>query len=97
MKRDTAIKRLKKCKRAIKQLGATSLYLFGSTARNQAKPTSDIDIMIDYDASRFSLIELMTIQDFIRKRLGLPVDVIPRDCLKPSVRIATEKEAIKVF
>lgn len=44
MNRDDAIAKLKGAESAIRAMGATALYLFGSTARNEAKPTSDVDI-----------------------------------------------------
>lgn len=98
MKRTTAIARLKEQKRTLKKMGATSLYIFGSTARDQATTTSDVDIMIDYDpTSSFSVFDLMRMRAFISKHLRRPVDVIPRDCFKPYVRTAVEQEAVKVF
>ena len=60
MNRDAAIAALKQEAGAVKALGATALYLFGSTARDQAMPSSDLDLFLDYDrSSRFSLIELV--------------------------------------
>jgi uncharacterized protein len=41
----------------IRALGATSLYLFGSTAREEARDDSDIDMFIDYDPERFSFVD----------------------------------------
>jgi hypothetical protein len=40
----------------IRNFGATSLYLFGSTARNEATEGSDVDLFIDYDPERFSFV-----------------------------------------
>ena len=49
MTKAEAIRELRKQAGAIKALGATALYLFGSTARNKASAKSDVDIFIDYD------------------------------------------------
>lgn len=54
MTRLDAIEQLKQRTDALKGMGATSLYLYGSTSRDEAKPDSDLDLFIDYDpASRF--------------------------------------------
>lgn len=39
-------KKLEQCVRILKEFGATDIYLFGSVARNQATPTSDIDLAV---------------------------------------------------
>src|SRR5439155_25646179 len=49
MNRSEAINRLKGCAEAIKARGATSLYLFGSAVRDEARADSDLDLFIDYD------------------------------------------------
>jgi len=83
---------------AVKALGATSLYLFGSTARDDAGPASDIDLFVDYDeASRFSLIELVGIKQLLEQRLGVPVDVTTRDSLDPLLRDRIEASAERIF
>ena len=54
MTRTDAISQLLRHADAIKAMGATSLYLFGSTARNEAAADSDLDLFMDYDPdSRF--------------------------------------------
>lgn len=98
MNRNVAIAVLKEQAGAVKALGATALYLFGSTARNQAKPSSDLDLFLDYDrASRFSLIQLVGIKQLLERRLGVTVDVTTRDSLDPLLRDRIEASAERVF
>ncbi|HVC61164.1 MAG TPA: nucleotidyltransferase domain-containing protein [Acetobacteraceae bacterium] len=83
---------------AVKALGATSLYLFGSMVRDDAGPGSDIDLFIDYDRnSRLSLIELVGIGQLLEHRLGVPVDVTTRDSLDPLLRDRIEASAERIF
>lgn len=98
MKRNEAIAALRHQAGAIKALGATSLYLFGSTVRDRAGPTSDLDLFIDYDPnSRFSLIELVGIKQLLEGRLGVPVDLTTRDSLDPLLKRRIEESAEQVF
>ena len=41
----------------IRRRGAQSLYLFGSTSRNEARPESDVDVFVDPDYSRVTLLD----------------------------------------
>jgi uncharacterized protein len=98
MNRVQAIAQLKKRTDAIKALGATSLYLFGSSARDEARPESDIDLFVDYDPEKkFSLVDLVGIKQFLEDELGMPVDVTTRDSLHPMLREDIEKSAVRVF
>ena len=98
MQRETAIALLRAQADALRALGATSLYLFGSTVRNEAGPGSDLDVFIDHDpASRFSLVELAGIKNLIEDRLGMEVDVTTRDSLHPMLREDIERTAVRVF
>ena len=81
----------------IRRLGATSLYLFGSAARGEATPNSDVDLFIDYDPERFSFVELVRLQQRLTEVLGHPADLTTREGLHPLLRPAIEAEAIKVF
>ncbi len=83
---------------AVKALGATALYLFGSTARQTATAQSDIDVFVDYDAQgKFSLVELVAIKQHLESRLGLRVDLTTRDSLDPLLRASIEASAERVF
>jgi uncharacterized protein len=81
----------------IRALGATSLYLFGSTAGGEAREDSDIDLFIDYDPERFSFVELIRLRERLSHVLGRPADLTTREGLHPLLRHDIEAEAIKVF
>ena len=97
MEKAVAIARLKENEEAIRALGATSLYLFGSPARDEARPDSDVDVFIEYDPSRFTLFELAGIKNLIEEELGIEVDVTTRDSLHPLLKRRIEQSAIQVF
>jgi len=93
-----AIGRLRRHADAIKAMGATSLYVFGSTARNEAGPDSDLDLFIDYDPdSQFNAFDLVGIKQFLESELGIHVDVTTRDGLHPMLRADIERAALRVF
>jgi hypothetical protein len=98
MNRLDAISALRREAPDIKALGATSLYLFGSTVRDGATEQSDVDLFIDYDdRSRFSLVELVGIKQLLESRLGIPVDITTRDSLDPLLRSRIERLAERIF
>jgi predicted nucleotidyltransferase len=98
MNRNEAIARLEGCEQAVRALGATSLYLFGSSARDEARVDSDVDLFVDYDpASRFSLVDLASIKNLLEDRLAVEVDVTTRDSLHPLLREDIERAAVRVF
>ncbi len=98
MRKDEAISALKEETDAVRALGATSLYLFGSTARDAATVSSDLDLFVDYDLdSRFSLIELVGIKQLLERRLGVPIDLTTRDSLDPLLRDRIEAMADRIF
>jgi len=98
MNRADAIDKLKAHADAIRAMGATALYLFGSTARDGAKSQSDLDLFVDYDAhSRFNAFDLVSIKLFLEKELALPIDVTTRDGLHPMLKADIERAAIRVF
>jgi uncharacterized protein len=79
--------------------GVTRLRLFGSRARGDAGPDSDVDLIAEIDRSiRFSLLDLVGLQDFLRDLLGRKVDVGTTVAkMRPRMRQRFEAEAIEVF
>ncbi|MCF6103143.1 MAG: DNA polymerase III subunit beta [Mesorhizobium sp.] len=98
MSRNEVIERLQRNADAIKGMGATSLYLFGSAARDDAQPDSDLDLFIDYDpARRFSLIDLVGIKQFLEEKMSTEIDITTRDSLHPMLKAEIERSAVRVF
>jgi predicted nucleotidyltransferase len=98
MKREDAIAALKNEADAVKARGATALYLFGSTARDEARDESDVDLFIDYaHGTGFSLIELLGIKHHLEDRLGVTIDVTTRDSLHPLLKKKIEETAERIF
>jgi len=98
MTRSEALRKLKSHAEPLKAMGATSLYLFGSTARNNASNESDIDLFLDYDPrGRFSVLDLVAAKRLLEKGLGVAVDLTTRNGLHPLIRKKVEAEATRVF
>lgn len=98
MKNIVALDRLKEHADAIRAFGATSLYVFGSVARNEAGTASDLDLFVDYDRDgRFNAFDLVGIKQYLEQELGVEVDVTTRDGLHPMLRDDIEKTAVRVF
>lgn len=97
MKRDEAIRRLKERAPDLKRLGVEHLYLFGSTARDEAGDDSDVDLFFDYQRGKLGLFELMDVREVAAQILGRPADVITRDSLHKTLRQRIEASALQVF
>ena len=97
MTRNEAIQRLKQSETELKDAGVTHLYLFGSTARGEAGPDSDIDLFFDYDREDFGAFALMDVRELATKILDGKTDMIPRDGLHRTLRARIEASAIQVF
>ena len=97
MKRDEAIRRLKERALDLKLLGVEHLYLFGSTARDEAGDDSDVDLFFDYQRGKLGLFELMDVREAAAQILRRPADVMTRDSLHKTLRQRIEASALQVF
>ncbi len=98
MHRATIIKRIKAKEAAIRKEGATHLYLFGSRARGDNKPASDLDVYVDYDSGRkFSLLDLAGIKVLLEDELGIVVHITTKSSLHPKLKKDIEAQSIRVF
>jgi uncharacterized protein len=98
MRRSEVLAKLKEAEPALRARGVAALYIFGSYARDEARPDSDVDVFIDKDCSRkFGFDEFMDVYFPLRERLGTGVDYGTREGLHPVLRPEIEREAIRVF
>lgn len=98
MDRQTAVRILRQHSDAIRQRGATALFLYGSTSRGRAGADSDVDLFVDYDPEGdFSLVELVALKEYLADVLQHDADVTTRDSLHPDLRDKIVKEAERVF
>ena len=96
MQRELAINLLKTFKENNQQkYGIEALGLFGSTARDEAKLTSDIDVCIK--TQKANLFELVHIKQELEELLSTPIDIVRvRDKMNPFLKNRIQKEAIYV-
>lgn len=73
--------------------GATNLRVFGSVARGEATPTSDLDLLVDLEPGR-SLVDLGGLLMDLSEIVGVEVDVVTEAGLKPRVRDRVLAEAV---
>ncbi|HVA41387.1 MAG TPA: nucleotidyltransferase family protein [Candidatus Binataceae bacterium] len=97
MERDEAIAKLREHEADLKRLGVERLYLFGSTARGEAGPDSDVDLFFDYEKGKFGLFELMDVKEHTSRILGRRADIMTRDSLHKTLRQRIEAAAVLVF
>ena len=78
--------------------GVRHAAVFGSIARGDAKPASDIDIMIELDPTApIGVFEYVGITQYLSDLFPAPVDVANRSNLKPLVRSSAERDAVYAF
>jgi hypothetical protein len=77
------------------QFGVQTLALFGSVARDEALPGSDVDLLVEFNRP-VGLFGLFALQDYLETLLGCPVDLGTPHSLKPRIREQILREAIHV-
>ncbi len=78
-----------------RRFGVTSLALFGSTVRDDAREDSDVDILVAFDGPATSE-RFFGVQFYLEDFLGRPVDLVTEKALRPELRPRIEREAIRV-
>jgi predicted nucleotidyltransferase len=79
--------------RIAKRYGARNLRIFGSVARGDAGPESDVDFLVELEPGR-TLFDLGGLLYELRELLGIPVDVVTEKGLRDHVRPSVLKEAV---
>ena len=96
--RETVVARLRSHADEIRERGIVSLSIFGSRARGEERPDSDLDILIAYDPQRrFALYDLVRAERLLEDLTGLDVHVSTHDGLHPHQLDRVLKEAVSVL
>jgi predicted nucleotidyltransferase len=96
MKRSEAIVMLRGYLPEIKRnFGVRRISLFGSTARDEGREDSDLDLLVDFeDEPTFD--SFMGLKLFLEDRIGRRVDMVTRQALRPRLLPIVEREAVDV-
>ena len=92
--RDSILEILEINRDDLKAYGVESISLFGSVARGEAGPRSDVDLLVDVD-DEMTLFGLSRLKRHLEDLLGMPVDLVTSDALRPQYRDAILAEAIR--
>lgn len=90
-------RRLRRERRAVldtaARYGAGNVRVFGSVARGEDQPDSDVDLLVDLAADR-GLLDLVGLRQNLEDLLGVKVDVVPAAGLRPGLKEQAEREAV---
>ena len=98
MDKQEVLDRLRENEHALRERGVIHAALFGSLARGEQRPDSDIDIMVEVAADApIGVFEYVGIVHLIEDMFPSRVDVANRNTLKPIVRPHAERDAVYAF
>ena len=98
MRRDDVIAKLKEAEPALRARGIRRAAVFGSVARGDNNPGSDIDILVEFEpGAEGTIYEYIRVKEFVASLFTGPVDVIDRDALKPHLHPPAARDTFYAF
>jgi predicted nucleotidyltransferase len=98
MDREDVLRRLRAHEPELRRLGVSGLSLFGSVARGEARPDSDVDLAAEFDRTRpFGLFRFVEVQERLRTLLGGKVDLVGEPIEKARFRERVNQDRLRVF
>lgn len=86
MRRDEVLRILREHRDEIAAFGVRGLHIFGSVARDEATPESDVDILVDFDPeASIGLFKYLRLQRYLATLLGRKVDLVTREAIRPQL------------
>ena len=94
MTRDELLTKLRELKPWLEEQGIVNVRLFGSYARDEAGPDSDVDLLVDM--ARPMGLEFLSIERRTGERLGLPVEFCSLSVMTDRVRSRVQADALAI-
>jgi predicted nucleotidyltransferase len=94
MRREEILAVLREHREELRRLGARSIAIFGSAARDEARPDSDVDVLVELEEG-IGFFGFAHLQRYLQEILGSPVDLVTPDALKRQMRDEILAEAIR--
>jgi predicted nucleotidyltransferase len=93
-----ALATLRRHKSALRARGVAHAAVFGSVARGDNRPDSDLDILVEFEpAAEGTIYEYVRFKEYVASLFRGPVDVIDRAALKPHLRAPSALDAVYAF
>lgn len=96
MNRNRAVRILHEHQAEILAHGVKSLALFGSVARDEAHPESDVDLLVEF-SQPVGLFQFIEVKQLLESLLGCPVDLATPNSLRPPYKDFVIRDAIYVL
>ena len=82
----TILTKLEENKATIKKYGVKRIGLFGSYIRKEQKPTSDIDILVEFEKGKITFDNYMDLKFFLEDLFKCKVDLVMKEAIKPDLK-----------
>ena len=98
MNTQDAIATLRRHEDALRARGVVHAAVFGSVARGDNRPDSDLDILVEFEpGAEGSIYEYVRFKEYVAGLFVVPVDVVDRAALKPYLRAPAARDAVYAF
>ena len=87
---------LKNHKVDINSFGVETIHIFGSVARNDAKSSSDLDVLVKFKPGKKNFDNFMNLTFFLEDVFGVKVDLITIDSINGSFKKSVEEDSILI-
>lgn len=90
--KEQLLEQLRHCSEEIGRLGVEYLGLFGSFRRDDAKPSSDVDVLVQFRPGHKSYANLFALKQLLTEQLGRKVEVVTPANLPDAIRAQVLEE-----
>jgi len=98
LSRDSIVSGLRRLEPKLRACGVSKLAIFGSRARGDHRPDSDLDVLIDVQPDlSFSLLDLVGVSHVISDELGIPANIFMRRSLETGLANTIRPDIVEVF